>query len=199
MARVLGKPGLLGTFGVVTAFGAIGALLGSLTVVEANPFGPAEGCCRYADGLYHTIYNSSLQSKQASAVTSARADVDATDAGPTQMHSSPASYTDVLAYDGNYGGSWATKAGVWRCIDALDATTCGQGELFFNLGVLDNLNGSAGSPYTQSERNAVACHEFGHSLGMDHGTNLDTCMHDPARDATPDYNSHNVSHLNAGY
>jgi hypothetical protein len=154
---------------------------------SANAFGPS-GCCYYADNSIHTFYPWSLTSGTLSSLRYAmNTRLAVTDTSVYEFQSQDAN-TDVVAVDVAYGTDAAHFWwGLWTC-DTLvsgSSTQCNKGTLRFNL--------SWGTPNT-----VIACHEVGHSVGLDHSTETASCMYQPTG-SSDDYSTHDRSHINGYY
>jgi hypothetical protein len=53
-------------------------------------------------------------------------------------------------------------------------------------------------PQTTTNENWLACHEFGHTIGLLHTNSGANCMQSPGI-GTPALTSHDISHINANY
>jgi len=131
------------------------------------------------------VYLAGVQSYIGTAVTHARNRVNGTDGGPTVTHTSNQSFTDVVVMDQYYTGTWA---GLWSCVAVHPSGNCEKGEMRFDQNDLDGA--------TQQFRNTLACQEFGHSLGLDHSSESNSCLRDGASISNSDYSPHDKSHIN---
>jgi hypothetical protein len=154
----------------------------------AQAFGPS-GCCLYADNANHTYYPWSLTAGTLSSLRFAMGfRLDSTDMTTDEFQSQDAN-TDVVAVDVAYGTdashSWW---GLWTC-DTLvsgSSTQCNKGTMRFNL--------SWGTPDA-----VIACHEVGHSVGLDHSLETSSCMVQPTSPTADDFSTHDRSHINGYY
>jgi hypothetical protein len=154
----------------------------------AQAFGPS-GCCLYADNANHTYYPWSLTAGTLSSLRFAMGfRLDSTDMTTDEFQSQDAN-TDVVAVDVAYGTdashSWW---GLWTC-DTLvsgSSTQCNKGTMRFNL--------SWGTPTA-----VLACHEVGHSVGLDHSLETSSCMVQPTSPTADDFSTHDRSHINGYY
>ncbi|CAN5773613.1 hypothetical protein BH24CHL6_BH24CHL6_08590 [soil metagenome] len=112
-----------------------------------------------------------------------------------QVQSAQTSATDVVVIDDNY--STSQFPGWTRC--AYNATYggsdpyrwCKHQYIFYNLDRTSFFS-------TQQRRRMIACHEFGHTLGLQHtgngGTAQDSCMYSTANTSTT-LRQHEINHL----
>ncbi len=160
----------------------------------ANYFGQGSGgCCLYADNGSHDFYHYALTTNMRNAMEHAR--VNSLDNGTdmsTVLRGSSDSKTDVISYDTDYTGTfWDTHDASYECTSTNGTNTgnCQQAKLRFDLSWLDG--------YNQFQREAVACHETGHSVGLDHhSSNTDTCMYYAGSAGNNGFNQHDKDHIN---
>jgi hypothetical protein len=96
------------------------------------------------------------------------------------------SVRELNALDADYSPlEWS---GLYECVD-FDSSTgiCRQGNIHYN----QRYN------HPETARRWLACHEFGHGLGIDH--NLNGCMPAETYDADQFLQQHNVDHVNDWY
>lgn len=142
----------------------------------ANNFSGASGTTgcnptvnNMADNNYHTFYYSSLASTTREAQDQARAlHYDPTDID-TVVLGSATSTTDVVVYDLNYtsycnlnwdGGPGNNFFALVTCASKNSTSACEKHELRYDNSDIDFL------PY--EERVGLACHETGHTVGLEH-------------------------------
>ena len=106
-----------------------------------------------------------------------------------------ASIADVRYYDYEFGLNgiygWTTCASGAAYGGSYPSRWCKPQNL--------NLNISYSAVYdTQTERRSIACHELGHTLGLQHAPDWSTCMYDGYYVSTW-INAHEVDHINAQY
>lgn len=101
------------------------------------------------------------------------------------------SYTDVIVMDGYFGTS--EYAGWTECSDVAAHGSSGRYEWCQPQFIFYNLSRTAYFS-TQSRRRMIACHELGHTLGLQHRQVSDSCMHKDANTVVsiPD---HEITHL----
>jgi hypothetical protein len=155
---------------------------------SANNFGNPPGCCYWADNSNQTWYPWSLTTGSLNALRYAMGTRLESTVMTTDEFQSQDANTDVVAVDVEYGTDpshywW----GLWTCDTLVSGSSilCNKGTLRLNL--------SWGTPTT-----AVTCHEVGHSVGLDHSTDADSCMQAVAGTAN-DYNAHDRSHIDGFY
>jgi hypothetical protein len=118
-------------------------------------------------------------------------DTASTDLNPTDI-STERSYnrsTDhVLASDSAYPETWYGAAG---CLVPASSKYCNQWRVRLNQSTLGS---------NQTWWNKTACHEFGHTGGLDHRTmgETATCMVS-GQPANPNYDTHDRTLLNSRY
>lgn len=112
------------------------------------------------------------------------------------VQSSQQSSTDVIVMDGYYGTS--EYAGWTQCTDGAAHGGSGRWEwcqpqlIMYNLSQTDYFS-------TQQRRRMIACHEMGHTLGLQHRQDEPTtCMHKLANKSTT-IPQHDIGHLEYMY
>lgn len=116
------------------------------------------------------------------------------DAAPTTINPSTVSAhdnSDWANYLQNAGDTgWA---GITECIDR-NGDICNHWHLTYN-----NYYG----PFSSNQKQSIGCHEFGHSLGLNHYTShqpIGSCMEEgTVMHFHTQYNSHDKSHLSGYY
>lgn len=150
-------------------------------------------CVSLGNNNVHNYYFGSVEVNQRAAINWVSLNVY----NPTDVNTSetPNSDTDVRVWDSTYGFN-----GIWGWVDC--PSTCAKSgahpnktgfrqELRFNLSYPNAFD-------TLFERRYMACHEFGHTLGLRHSGSTASCMY--ANVATSNVlTSHDASHLNAKY
>lgn len=137
---------------------------------------------RYQNFSYH-----SLTAGNADASTWVRSNV----MNPTdlQAYLNAPGMVDVDVYDGYYGDTgWVGVTQPKNCTWSGSRWKCNS-NVKFNLSYPSYYD-------TASERRHIACHEFGHTVGLNHTTNQTSCMGPPG---TLYWSSHDVEHINAYY
>jgi hypothetical protein len=166
---------------VVSVLLPVAAIANSYGTVDP-PCSGAEAC--FNEGPHQRYWYSFTHSGWIAAGNEARS----TDIAPTDMSTSGVqshSDSDVAVY--LYNDPNDTAYGFARCIDWTNAI-CKHWHVEFNQGQ---------GPYTQGERDSLACHEFGHTTGLHHYANhqfIETCMETPHWHQN--FNSHDVTHIN---
>jgi hypothetical protein len=165
----------------------------------------ATGCTgglNSADSAAHGFwYSTDLSYAMATASNYARSVIDTTDL-TTFSVSTLAFDTDVPVYDQDYSTwcaiSWHPSTGgavgLATCVSLAThpANACEKADVRFDQSFTDWTS--------SSERFQLACHEFGHTLGLGHVTTNDTCMKGIGFSGTAHYSSHEVSvHINPNY
>lgn len=158
----------------------------------AQPFGPGAcgGNCPYADNNLHTFYYNNVNLKTIDSIEVARTrQLNPTDMDSVVYYSSNAD-TDVIVEDGYFStGPYANAAGVWTCMTTVagsNSTKCNQGRLLINTRYGD-------ATY------ARACHEIGHSVGLDHSESTSSCVYQPAEYGASSFSAHDIAHINGYY
>lgn len=154
---------------VLVAAAALAAGMAVPTSSFANYFGLSngDGCCRFADNGEHT-FNFVTTGNQ-SYVDAMNHAFDHLDNGTdmTTKKVDKTSVTDVLFYADFFGGCCAH--GTWQChLPPNAAGECESGDAKLNR---SNLDGAG-----QHAKDHTACHEIGHSTGLDHSHAIDSCL-----------------------
>lgn len=146
-----------------------------------------------ANDQYHYVYFFDVESNQYNATINRMANVYNPITG-LSVHevSAPHSYTDVIVMDGYFGTS--EYAGWTECSDV--AAYGGSGRyrwcqpqfIFYNLS-------RTGYFSTGSRRRMIACHEMGHTIGLQHTTANASCMEVDANTSETIRQDHEVPHL----
>lgn len=96
------------------------------------------------------------------------------------------SAADVHVVDAFYNKPWG---GQYECIDmqAFSTTECKHAHARFDLS----------DPWGDGTRKVIACHEFGHSVGLGHRTQ--DCMRGEELSPENNYDQHSKDHINGRY
>jgi matrixin len=145
-----------------------------------------------ADGNPHAFYYLDVTSNVRSAVEWVRVNaVEPTDVN-TVVETSVNYRTDNVIYDAYYstfcGFDWTQVIGLTTCVSLASNNRCEKHEVRFDLNDMDG--------FTAFQRQTIACHEIGHTLGLTHRTETDGCMTNPANFASRVYSSHDKAHIN---
>ena len=174
------------------------AAIGIPKPASANWYGATNntGCAspNKADNQTHTIYYSDLESGMSSALDWYRGYLDDNTAVTPQLVGSPTSTTDAVVYDFDYttycGLTWDANpgnvAGLTTCVSTNGSSECEKHEVRFDSGEYWAWSGT--------QMQGLACHEMGHSLGLDHSGEGSSCMLDGQLDNTG-YTDHDKAHL----
>lgn len=168
----------------------------------ATGAGGGSGCVNnMADNGNHYVWYESLAAATSSALNSTRTgDYDPTDLN-TYDEDILTTQTDVVAYDYDYesticGLAWMNAPGgggvfgAARCMIVVASNgKCDQFRLDFDNDFM--------GPESTTNEVMLACHEFGHSVGLLH-TSDDYCMQQ-GRGHAPDLSAHDIAHINANY
>jgi hypothetical protein len=160
--------------------------------VDASNFGPQGNCgdgyccvC-YANNKTHKVfYSLSTQFKRAMNYvrTNIYNPTDVNTVGSSHANSDVAAFTMNYQYSGWYG--------VVDCIDYKNKKVCDHWHLHTNTFY---------GPNSRKEARAISCHEFGHTLGLQHTSASGTCMKSAAPSALPlRLRKHDRQHLNKRY
>jgi hypothetical protein len=171
---------------------------------SANYFGTGSGgCCLFADNSSHTFNYASMVSYNRSSMYDRRLYMNDWTALSTSYDSSPDSQTDVVGYDEYYTTYWGLDwdgsetgfniYGYSKCVSTsgTSAGRCQRNEVRFDLADTDG--------WSDSNRRKLACHEMGHTVGLDH-TDYDSCLRSNSTTApTEGYSDHDKSHMDSKY
>ncbi|GAA2390079.1 matrixin family metalloprotease [Nonomuraea africana] len=172
----------------------------------ANGFGSADGCCPFADNAKHWYNYASLETRTRTAVKAALLNLDAQTDMTVAPDTTPDPSTDVESYDRYYVDHWdldwdgsSTGYNLYayaKCVkniapaDSTQPWRCDQYEVRYDLADIDWM--------TTTKRQALACHEVGHTVGLSHSSESSSCLRTGAH-TTIKYSSHDVAHINGRY
>jgi Matrixin len=162
----------------------------------ANHFGT--GCCTWADNGQHTFNWDSTEYHIATAISYSMANLD-NQTDMTANWVTASSQTDNRSYDQHYTTYWGldwdgstTGWNLWaytKCVEYTLAYNCQQYQIRYDLADLNS--------FSNYERQQVACHETGHSVGLDHSSERASCLQRSATDASTNaYTAHDRAHIN---
>jgi hypothetical protein len=169
----------------------LGLLAGTITTgVAATAHGTNFGAY-YTNGRSMTFHYSNLTTGFRDASNWARKNV----MNPTDLNTSTTSTfsmsNDANVYDRDYGDTgWV---GIVDCRSAASSTVCNSFRIRFNTSYR----------FTTAQRRYVACHEFGHAVGLKHRSSTSSCMGTPLpgspTSAQLAWSSHDRNHVNGRY
>lgn len=150
-----------------------------------------------ADNATHGFFYSNLKDTTRTAQNATRTNVY----NPTDINtitvSTVTSTTDVVVYDNDYttycGYTWDGSGGLYgltTCVSLNSANECEKHEVRYDNSDLD--------PASAANREAMACHETGHTVGLLHRNTDTSCIANPFTGARV-LSSHDRSHINANY
>ncbi len=186
---------------VLGAIVAIAADAGAFSWRTGSASLGCNGVNNSADSISHGYwYNSALSSAMAQATSWARANaIDPTDINTFDVPAL-APDTDVVVYDQDYtnwcgqpwNGSGGFVIGMTHCVSLASnpANACEKSEVRYDESY---TNGA-----TTTRRRNLACHENGHTLGLDEETAGTSCMRSTATDNTT-YGSGDITWINLKY
>lgn len=192
---------------VIVAF--LGSAILGFSMVSATPANASNwsgatgvgGCYVIkADSAEHGFYYSWLTSGTAAAMDWSRTNV----VNPTKINTwfdGNNAQTDVIVVDAYYGGSicgttWYTDTsnrgivGLAYC-ESLSGSSCEQFTVYVNL--------SWSEDQAPDHVQALASHEIGHTIGLEHRYSGNTAMRRGYPKASRYYDAHDWGHLNANY
>ncbi|HYP23964.1 MAG TPA: hypothetical protein VEV43_10345 [Actinomycetota bacterium] len=157
---------------------------------EANYFGPVDGCCEYADNAEHTVYYEIVGNQSyRDAFDHIVGHLDNATVMTTKKVDTKTSATDVRMIADYVGGSGFH--GEWDCTALNSAGECETAKLTLNRGSLDGAG--------QHNKDKVACHEMGHSVGLDHAYQISSCMEQGLDGPPRFFADHDKTHINNHY
>ncbi|MEU7860491.1 matrixin family metalloprotease [Nonomuraea sp. NPDC049141] len=172
----------------------------------ANGFGSGNGCCPFADNSKHWYTSETLETRTKSAAKAAMLKLDSQTDMTVAYDSTPDPSTDVEAFDRYYVDYWdldwdgsSTGYNLFaysKCVksippaDSTQAWRCDQYEVRYDLKDIDWMS--------TTQRQALACHEIGHTIGLDHSTESGSCLRTGSHTVTK-YGTHDVAHINGRY
>jgi hypothetical protein len=173
---------------------------------SANGFGNANGCCPFADNGKHWYNYASLETRTRTAVKAALLNLDSQTDMTVAADTTADPSTDVESFDQYYVDHWdldwngsSTGYNLFaysKCVKANAPAssgqpwTCDQYEVRYDLADIDWM--------TATQRQALACHEVGHTVGLDHSTESTSCLKTGAHKIIK-YSAHDVAHINGRY
>jgi hypothetical protein len=200
-------PGLVRAMAV--AFGALVLLDQSTIPTDASPFGSvvcdtslSSQCV--ADNGSHLWYPVGLDASTDGAMSWVDLNVFDPIADVQMVKTTAFSAADLQVYDAGYGyngfRAWVVcQAGATYGGSGPAGRWCRPQQISFN----NALPGYPSEFDTDTKRRFVACHEVGHSLGLQHSTETSSCMRDVPLGYTgtraTGLTTHDIGHLNAWY
>lgn len=176
------------------------------TPADANGFGLANGCCPFADNAKHWYNYATLETRTRDAVKYAMLNLDAQSDITVAADTTPDASTDTEHFDRYYVDHWdldwdgsssgynlyafAKCVKYWPRASDTAPWLCDQYEVRYDLADVDR--------FTTTQRKALACHEVGHTVGLDHSNESSSCMRTGAH-TTVKLSSHDVAHINGRY
>jgi len=158
---------------------------------EVGPTGEEGRCAglNMADNKDHSIFlDSSVGGGMRNAISAVRTESLDPTTIETYTETDPSGYTDVEVFQaensGTYicGVSWSGVSGVAWCTSVTPSLKCEKHVVEFNT---DNV-----STTTPNRRRWAACQELGHTLGLKHDKNENSCMLDSFYQAPNTYSQH---------
>lgn len=155
---------------------------------SANYFGPSNGngCCLFADNGEHTFYYAEPGNQTyRDAMNHSFHHLD-NGTKMTTKKVDPSSVTDVWYWADYFGG--CCIHGQWDCVSTNSAGECESADVMLNR---SNLDGEG-----QHAKDHTACHEIGHSVGLDHAYQINSCL-EQGIDEPRWMASHDKDHINS--
>ncbi len=159
---------------------------------------------RYADDADHYFARVNLTTDGITAANwgvtelHSRTDVDTFNDGTCKSH------TDICFYDADYGTSpwiksvswWQTRNGLAHCNRAAGlfglGSKCDRWYVLFNIAKMNDMN--------TSEVQELGCHEVGHTVGLKHTDDDDSCMKtDASGRSSKVLSQHDIGHVDNRY
>lgn len=175
-------------------------MIGAMPAVYASNFSGATsvtGCnsLNVADSDQHTVYLDDLTTPVANSVEWALTNAVDPTVVDSILVSTLTSSVDVRALDNDYstycGYNWhpggSSIIGLMKCETLSSGGDCQQATIRFDTSYTNST--------TVYNRRALACHELGHTLGLEHRQSDDSCMPSNAPFPSNTYSSHDEQHL----
>ncbi len=169
------------------------------SVAQANNFGS-----RYADNADHYFARVNLTYDGITASNWGIAELDSSTDIETFDDVTCKSHTDICFYDADYETTpWIKSVSWWNTHNGL--AHCNRGSGLFGLGnrcdrwyVLFDIADM--NDMTTSEVQELGCHEVGHTVGLKHTDNDDSCMKtDAAGRSSKVLSQHDIGHVDNRY
>lgn len=182
--------------------GVIAVLAFSLSVV--NPAQASNFGRYYADDADHYWARVDLTTDGATAANWGVTELDSSTDIDTFNDGTCKSHTDICFYDGNYETTpWIKSAAWWKGSNGLAHCNrtanlfglngkCDRWYVLFDIADMDDM--------TTSELWGLGCHEVGHTVGLKHTSDTDSCMMTEADGRTSDaLSQHDIDHVDLRY
>lgn len=142
------------------------------------------------DGAFWSIAKRQLTSASSTGVSNAAADYMSTSLNPyvTAPSSCSDALHDVCVFDSDYGDNG------FKGWNACAGTTTGG-----HAGMVCSLNWARFNLNYSSDKQALACHELGHGVGLRHTAETSSCMYTPTSSSNRWLSDHEKDNINWWY
>ena len=176
----------------------------ALTVTTVNPVQASNFGRKYADDADHYWARVSLTTGGTTAANWGVTELNSSTEVDTFNDGTCKSHTDICFYDGNYETApWIESVAWWEGHNGL--AHCNRTDNLFGLnGQCDRwyvlFDTADMDTMTTTELWALGCHEVGHTVGLKHTSDTESCMIAKSNERTSDgLSQHDIDHVDTRY